>query len=431
MKLNKNYYKNSDETVYSTKLSNGLNVFLIPKPEYSETAAVFATKFGSLESNAILKLNGNTIKGKLGVAHFLEHRMFDNPKGPVFDLFSNLGAISNAFTSFDKTAYYFVASNKLESNTELLLDFVQGLEIKKESVEKEKGIIIEELKMYLDMPESRLGRGILENMYINHPIKHDIGGTIEEVASTSLEVLQACHQTFYHPNNMVLVIVGQMKVDSIIKVIEKNQNAKFLKPQLKPVFVKVNEPLSVKFKYRQIQMPISTKKIAIGYKLKPIDNLTNIQINKRLIAYSIYQDMLFSESAPFYQNLIKSKIINTTMDVSAFQGAAYNAMIIESEVLDEAKFIKAIDDQIKNANVGLMEKEFQIVKNLNVSEAIRSYESPQRLAINYMSNYFDGVNVFDDLDSIKNITLKDIVKVAAEIRQGKKSVFVIKPMVKN
>ena len=119
------------------------------------------------------------------------------------------------------------------------------------------------------------------------------------------------------------------------------------------------------------------------------------------------------------------------MDVSAFQGAGYNAMIIESEVLDEAKFIKAIDDQIKNANVGLMEKEFQIVKNLNVSEAIRSYESPQRLAINYMSNYFDGVNVFDDLDSIKNITLKDIVKVASEIRQAKKSVFVIKPMVKN
>ena len=98
MKLNKTYYKNSDETVYSTTLSNGLNVYLIPKPEYSETAAVFATKFGSLESNAILKLNGTTIKGKLGVAHFLEHRMFDNPKGPVFDLFSNLGAISNAFT---------------------------------------------------------------------------------------------------------------------------------------------------------------------------------------------------------------------------------------------------------------------------------------------------------------------------------------------
>jgi predicted Zn-dependent peptidase len=230
---------------------------------------------------------------------------------------------------------------------------------------------------------------------------------------------------------MVLVIVGQMKVDSLIKVIEKNQNAKTLKPQLKPVFAKVSEPLTVKFKYRQIQMPISTKKIAIGYKLKPIDNLTNIQINKRLIAYSIYQDMLFSESAPFYQNLIKSKIITPTMDVSAFQGVGYNAMIIESEVLDEAKFIKAIDDQIKNANVGLMEKEFQIVKNLNVSEAIRSYESPQRLAINYMSNYFDGVNVFDDLDSIKNITLKDIVKVASEIRQAKKSVFVIKPMVKN
>jgi predicted Zn-dependent peptidase len=119
------------------------------------------------------------------------------------------------------------------------------------------------------------------------------------------------------------------------------------------------------------------------------------------------------------------------MDVSAFQGVGYNAMIIESEVIDETKFIKAIDDQIKNANVELMEKEFQIVKNLNVSEAIRSYESPQRLAINYMSNYFDGVNVFDDLDSIKNITLKDIVKVASEIKLGKKSVFVIKPMVNN
>ncbi len=431
MKLNKTFYKNSNETVYSTKLDNGLNVFLIPKEDYSETAAVFATKFGSLESNAILKHNGTQIKGKLGIAHFLEHRMFDNPKGPVFDLFSNLGAISNAFTSFDKTAYYFVASDKVEKNTELLLDFVQGLEIKKESVEKEKGIIIEELKMYQDNPEARLGRGILENLYINHPVKYDIGGTIEEVASTSLEVLQACHQTFYHPKNMVLVLVGKMNVKSILKVIDKNQKSKKLKAQLKPVFKSFKEPLIVKYKYRDIQMPISTKKIAIGYKLKPLDNLSAQIINKRLIAYSIYQDMLFSESSPFYQDLIKSKIITPTFDVSSFQGEGYNSFIFESEVLDEVKFIKLIDKQIKESNISKMEKEFAIVKNLHVSEAIRSYESPQRLAINYMSNYFDGVNVFDDLDAIKNMKLKDIVNVAKELRAAYKSVFVIKPMVKN
>ena len=431
MQLNKKYYKNIKETVYSTTLKNGLKVFLIPKVDYSETAAVFATKFGSLESNATLVHNNKSIKGKLGVAHFLEHRMFDNPKGPVFDLFSKLGAISNAFTSFDKTAYYFVTSEKLEANVELLLDFVQGLEIKPESVEKEKGIIIEELKMYHDMPDSRLGQGILENLYKNHPVKFDIGGTIEEVSSTSLEVLKACHQTFYHPKNMVLVVVGKMNIKSLIKTIEKNQNNKKFNARLTPVLPKIKEPSSVTKKYHEIKMPISTTKLAIGYKLKPIDHLTPAKQNKRLIEYSIYQDLLFDQSTSFYQQLVKDKVITPSLDAQSFQGQGYNSLILEAEVLAQEKLIKAVDNRIQNTDLSKLKAEFAIIKNMHLGDAIRSFESPQRLAINYMSNYFDGVNVFEDIEAIKKITLEDIIKVSAEVKKASKTVFAIKPKERN
>jgi predicted Zn-dependent peptidase len=431
MKVLKKYYKNSKETVYSTVLNNGLKVFLVPKEDYSETAAVFATKFGSIESNAKLKHKDQLIKGRLGVAHFLEHRMFDNPKGPVFDLFSKGGAISNAFTSFDKTAYYFVTSEKLNYNLELLLDFVQGLIIKPESVEKEKGIIIEELKMYQDFPDARLGRGILENLYVNHPVKYDIGGTIEEVSATTLEVLEACHQTFYHPKNMVLVIVGKMDVKEVLKTIEENQNRKTFKKQLQPILEQVNEPVNVAQEYREIKMPISTPKLAIGYKLKPLNHLSSKGINKRLIEYSIYHDILFDESTSFYQDLVKDKVITPSLEAQAFQGDGYNAMIIEAEVLNQNELLKRIEDRINSIDLKTLKHDFEIVKNMHLGDALRSFESPQRLAINYMGNHFDGVNVFEDLETIKTINLEDIARVANEIKKAPRSVFVISPQPKN
>ena len=181
-------YPELNEIVIEEQLDNGLTVFLIPKPEFTEISGYFATRFGGVDSDKLLLTDKGWQQALPGVAHFLEHRMFDAPQGQVFDLFSALGAQSNAYTSYENTVYYFTATDHSLENVTLLLDFVQGFRVSADKVENEKDIIIQELRMYADMPEQQLYRGLIENMYANHPYRIDIGGTEESVRATTKEL---------------------------------------------------------------------------------------------------------------------------------------------------------------------------------------------------------------------------------------------------
>ncbi len=421
-------YESLNENVYSIVLSNGLKVFVIPKKGYTKCGGIIATKFGSLYSNVNIEYKSGNINVKPGIAHFLEHRLFDNKKGQVFDLFSAIGAISNAFTTYDKTAYYFLTSDRVEENVNLLLDFVQELNITPQSVEKEKNIIIEELSMYEDNPESRAIRGILECMYEYNPIKLDIGGSPNDVRSTTLLDLEICHKTFYHPSNMVLVIVGNVDPKSIEKVIENNQENKQFEKVATFKDYDYIEPNKVVADYKEIEMPISTKIVALGYKFPKLkETKDNFSRNKIIIAYSIYMNCLFSESSELHERLYKENIITSPIQFLHENKRNCNFSILLSEVLNSEKYKEEIENAIAKFDVYGNKDSIERIKNLYVGISLKKLESPLDYAISYIDGYINEMDLLDEIDIIKSVSIDDIKYVSEQFKIASKATFIINP----
>ena len=204
--MDKIYYKSIDEIVYHGVLENGLDVHIIKKEGFSNKCAYFATRFGSFNTNDILLDDNKESIVVGGLAHFLEHRVFDYKKGNVIDLFYELGADVNAYTSYDRTVYYFSCNDNFYECLDLLLDFPTSFTMSKEAVENEKDIIVSELLMYKDDPNDKLYKGLMNALYKEHPIRFDVGGEVSEVKETTYELLKQVHATFYNPKNMHLVI---------------------------------------------------------------------------------------------------------------------------------------------------------------------------------------------------------------------------------
>src|SRR5574342_142644 len=226
------------EELYHEKMSNGLNVYILPKKGFNKTYATFTTKYGSVDNTFIPLGKEEYVKVPDGIVHFLEHKLFEKEDGDVFQQFSRQGASANAFTSFTRTAYLFSSTSDVEKNLETLVDFVQDPYFSEKTVEKEKGIIGQEITMYDDNADWRLYFGLIQNMYQNHPVKIDIAGTIESIAHITKDWLYECYNTFYHPRNMLLFIVGPVDPATIMGMIKGNQSKKEYKnkPEIKRKF---------------------------------------------------------------------------------------------------------------------------------------------------------------------------------------------------
>lgn len=228
-----NYWLNL--SYYKEVLPNGLQVYLMKKEKFHKTYGIFMTNYGSLDQEFVPLGKKEFIKTPAGIAHFLEHKLFELENGEdASTLFSEIGADSNAYTTYDMTAYLFETVNHVERAVEILLDFVQNPHFTDASVEKERGIIEEELKMYLDKPSIALYMGLLKAMYKENEVREEIGGTVKSIGKIDKELLNLCYNTFYHPSNMVLVIVGNIEPNELIQVIKNNQaNKHFEKKKLK------------------------------------------------------------------------------------------------------------------------------------------------------------------------------------------------------
>ena len=219
-------FKQLQEELYHEKLENGLEVYILPKKGFNKTFATFTTKYGSIDNHFVPLGSEEYIKVPDGIAHFLEHKLFEKEDGDVFQQFSKQGASANAFTSFTRTAYLFSSTSNVELNLDTLMDFVQEPYFSEKTVEKEKGIIGQEITMYDDNPDWRLYYGVIQNLYENHPVRIDIAGTVESISHINKDLLYECYGTFYHPSNMLLFVVGPVNVEQTMKQIKDNQNKK-------------------------------------------------------------------------------------------------------------------------------------------------------------------------------------------------------------
>ncbi|MDF2787561.1 MAG: zinc protease, partial [Neobacillus sp.] len=312
------------EELYHEKLSNGLNVYILPKKGFNKTFATFTTKYGSVDNNFVPLGKEEYVKVPDGIAHFLEHKLFEKEDGDVFQQFSKQGASANAFTSFTRTAYLFSSTSDVEKNLETLVDFVQDPYFSEKTVEKEKGIIGQEITMYDDNPDWRLYFGLIQNLYQNHPVKIDIAGTIESISHITKDLLYECYNTFYHPSNMLLFIVGPVDPNKFMDQVRENQAKKDYKemPEIQRKFE--DEPLQTAEKKQVLEMNVQTSKCLIGMKALHVDQ-TGPELLKNELTMNVLLDLLFGKSSENYNQLYNDGLIDETFsyDYTQEQGFGF------------------------------------------------------------------------------------------------------------
>ncbi|MEL3960588.1 pitrilysin family protein [Lysinibacillus endophyticus] len=416
-----------DETLYYKKLSNGLDVYILPKKGFSKTFVTFTTKYGSIDRTFVPIGENESITVPDGIAHFLEHKMFEKEDGDVFQQFSEAGASANAFTSFTRTAYLFSATDNIYKSTETLLNFVQEPYFTEETVNKEKGIIGQEITMYDDQPDWRLYFGAIENMYHTHPVKIDIAGTIESIDKITAEHLYTCYNTFYHPSNMLLFVVGAIDPTEMMAFIEDNQNKKEF-PEPTPIERHFeDEPLDVAVKERELKMDVQKPKVYVGLKAKETD-LSGEEMLKHELSVQIALECLFGRASDFYTEVYENSLIDESFAYDFSLEKGYGFALIGSDSTSPDELAQRIKVEINNAEQLLSSEAIERVKRKKIGYFLRALNSMEFIANQFTRYKFNDMNLFDAVPVIETISEEDVKNAFKTIQgESQQTVFKILP----
>ena len=421
--MKKSKLEKLDLDLYQETLKNGLEVYVVPKDNVNGIYATFSTKFGSIYEEFIPSDGKKMVKVPLGVAHFLEHKMFEqeDEKDP-FTFYSERGCDANANTSNYRTTYLFSGSNSFAENINYLLDYVQEPYFTDENVEKEKGIIEQEIKMYDDDPFFKMYDGIIYNSFIKHPIKYPIAGTVDDVYKITKEDLYTCYNTFYHPSNMFLVITGNVDPEEAIQIVKINQENKKFKKYNKATVKNYEEPNKVAKKEKTINMDIEISKLGLGYKIncskmgKPIADIKTY--------LSILFDLKIGITSELNENLKKANLITHDIDFTIVNTDKHILVIIMVETNETKKVKNMIEEELKDLSI--TEKEFERKKKIRKSNCI--YRSDSIYAINnkITSNIMNYNKViFDDYKKIDELTMKTMNSIIKNMDLDNETVYII------
>lgn len=414
--MEKILFNQLQEELYYEKLANGLDVYILPKTGFNKSFATFTTKYGSVDNHFKSLKTQEFVQVPDGIAHFLEHKLFEKEDGDVFQQFSKQGASANAFTSFTRTAYLFSSTSEFKQNLTTLIDFVQDPYFSEKTVEKEKGIIGQEIKMYDDNPDWRLYFGTIANMYHNHPVKIDIAGTVESIAPITKDMLYECYHTFYHPSNMMLFIIGPVDAEAIMQQVHQNQNSKKYEPQPEIERKFETEPENVAKKKSVIQMNVQTPKVMLGIKATNIQQNGKVQL-KRELATGIYLEMLFGKSSSIHENLYTNGYIDQSFSYDYTQEHGFGFALIggDSTKPDElANQLLEILLQSKSG-IGLNELSFKSTVKKKIGSFLRSLNSSEYVANQFTRYTFNGMNLFEVVPELEQLTFADIQQIAKDL----------------
>ncbi len=381
------------------KHPSGLDIYICEMKGFSTVEALFGTKYGSINTMFRTKNDSEYTKVPEGIAHFLEHKLFENEDCDVFELYAKTGANANAFTTFDKTCYLFSCSKNYEESLKILLDFVQKPYFTKENVDKEQGIIGQEIKMTNDNPDWRVFFNLLGCMYHSHPVKIDIAGTVESIAEIDADLLYKCYDTFYNLNNMVLSVAGNISAEKVLAICDE-----CLKPcvdkGLETVFP--DEPDEIVRDEIKESQPIGTSIFNIGYKCRPCSGRENLAKSLRaMLAIDVFSDV----SSPFYQDLLKKGLINSTFGSEVFTGDGYFSVIFSGESEDPAAVRDALKSEISRVcSEGLCEKDFQRAKKSAYGTLIRELNNVEAVANLLINSHMAGTGPYDTIEILSHTT---------------------------
>ena len=417
----KRKFNNLDLELYEETLENGLRVYMIPKKNVSNIYVTFTTKYGSVDTT--FELDGKKITSPNGIAHFLEHKMFEAKNGiDPFTIFDQNGASSNAATSNYKTSYLFAGPTKLKENLTTLLDFVQEPYFTDENVEKEKGIIIEEIKMCEDQP-GRVGyNATLENAFVKHPIRIPVIGSEKSVKSITKEDLYQCYKAFYHPKNMFLVITGNINPKETLKIIKENQNKKTFEENYQKKVIFEKEPDKVA-KKKTIQFQnVTIPKVYYSYKI----NVENFDMNIRFITkyLSIYLDSLYGSVSDFAEEVEVKKIVNNGVDFIISKTDSHLVITFIAETKKTNALIKIIK---KYMGKEITIDDFNRKKKIMLSSNIYMSDNIFRLNNYVTDNILNYDEVITDIyEENKNLKYQNMISLIQKINFKNTTTVIIK-----
>ncbi|KIO55766.1 MULTISPECIES: EF-P 5-aminopentanol modification-associated protein YfmH [Bacillus] len=406
-------YEQLQETLYHEKMSNGLDVYVLPKKGFNKTYAVFTTKYGSIDNRFVPLGKNEMVHVPDGIAHFLEHKLFEKADGDVFQDFSKQGASANAFTSFTRTAYLFSSTSNVERNLETLIDFVQDPYFTEKTVEKEKGIIGQEINMYDDNPDWRLYFGVIENMYKEHPVRIDIAGTVDSISHITKDLLYECYETFYHPSNMLLFIVGPVDPEAIISQVRENQGKKPYTDQPEIKREEVKEQEAVFRKEKEIKMNVQGPKCLVGLKSKNPFKLGK-ELLKHELSMNLLLEALFGKSSAQYESLYEKGYIDETFsfDFTAEYGFGFAA--IGGDTPEPDQLAEDISSMLLRAGELITAEKIELARKKKIGTFLKALNSPEYIANQFTRYAFLDMSLFDVVTVLEQITLEDVQNVIQE-----------------
>ncbi|MDE6019959.1 MAG: insulinase family protein [Ruminococcus sp.] len=389
--------------------SSGLTIYVAEMEGFPMTNALFAAKYGSINTKFKTCYDDDYCTVPEGIAHFLEHKLFENEDCDVFSLYAKTGANGNAYTSFDKTCYLFQCSDHYKESLEILLSFVQDPYFTPESIQKELGIIGQEIRMTNDDPGWKLFFNMLKGLYHEHPVKIDIAGTESSIAQITDKLLYRCYNTFYNLHNMVLSVSGNCKADEILEIADR-----LLKPceniKLESVFP--DEPMTIVYPEISELAAVGTTMFCIGFKCAPKDGFSS---TKAQIEAYIAAQVLTNASSDLYCSLIKTGLINNVFGSEIFNGEGYFAVVLEGESPDPYLVKEKIIETFEKAKeTGLDAELFEEVRRSLYGAMIMDTNDVNSVANIMMSSHLNGETPFNTIELLSKVTIDDVNRFIRE-----------------
>lgn len=408
------------EKIYVEKLENGLTVMIIPKKGVQKKYVIWGTNYGSNDSKFVVPGETKETEVPKGVAHFLEHKMFEQENGVnSLDALTALGVDANAYTTNDHTAYLFECTENFYPALDELMDYVQHPYFTDENVEKEKGIIGQEIMMYDDYPEWKVYLNALEAMYYEHPVKLDITGTIETISHIDKDILYKCYNTFYNPSNMAMVICGDFEPETLLEEIKKRLIDKKANGEIKRIYPEEKEEI-VKQKIEQ-NMDVSQPLFTIGIKDKLADTKERVRKHTTI---EILLNMIIGKSSKLYKELYDEGIIYTVPSLDYEFARGYAHVLITGKSPEPEKVYEKFKETIaKMKEQPIDSSEFNRIKKRIYGEYVKEYNDTSDIARMFLADYFKEINSFDYLEEISTINEQYVEQILKEVFDDNKMII--------
>ena len=411
------------ESYFEIDHPSGLKILVYPKKNYAATYAVFGTRYGSIDTE--FRLNGEEKFTCVpeGIAHFLEHKLFESEDLDAFERYAKTGASANAYTSFDKTCYLFSCTGKFQESLEILLDFVTHPYFTEKTVQKEQGIIGQEIQMCRDEAGWEALFSLLRAMYKTHPVRIDIAGTVESIAEITPELLYKCYETFYNFSNMVLCVAGNVTPDEVLSVADR-----LLKPQ-KPIEIERKfhrEPREVAESYTEETLSVAFPIFSLGFK-EAVE--TPERSLREILISDIVLEAVAGKTSAFYSELLEAGLINTSFESEYFCGYGYAAWIFTGESPDGREVQKRITARIRALQeTGISKADFERIRKKLYGRSIMQFNDIDGIANAMVSAYFCKEGLFDETEILQSLTLDEVnARLRTALQTDCASLSVIKP----